>query len=258
MSFHNKAIIVTGAASPSGQIIAKQLGKLGTKLALIDRNAETLTLLCQEIGQQNGNAHAIVNDFQEEHSIADALDAAVSAIGNPHLLINVVNDLTLANFQSLSPTQIAQKMYNESIIPMMISHAIMPSFVQLKAGHIVNVGNIYGALGLAGAACKSATTQALASFSQALHREYKDQGITVSFIAARPIKTAMTDPQASQNMLDKQFNIEEPIKFANQVIDTIHAGKSTHYIGQPESFLAWVNQLSPTIGQYLLNKYYTA
>ncbi len=258
MSFHNKAIILTGATSALGQAVAKQLSKLGTKLALVDRNQALLSQLQNEIVQQGGEAFIITNDFQAESAAEEVVTNASALIGELDILINIASDLSITSFETQPAAQLAQKMYALSIIPMMMCQAVLPILLSQQAGHIVNIGNVYGALGLSDTACNSANTQALIGFSQALDREYHSQGIKVSFLGARPIKTEMLDSQQLKRAQEKNIAIEAPVKVANTVIDAIHQGKKLHYLGQPESVLIWLYHIAPALGAYLINKRFQA
>lgn len=256
MSFHNKAIILTGATSALGQAVAKQLSKLGTKLALIDRNHAALSQLQNEIVQQGGEAFIVANDFQAENAAEEVITNASALIGELDILINITSDLSVTNFATQHAAELAQKMYAQSIIPMMMCQAVLPVLLSKQAGHMVNIGNLYGALGLTETACSSANTQALIGFSQALDREHHSQGIKVSFIGARPVKTAMLDDQQLKRAQDKKIIIDAPVKVANAVIDAIHQGKKLHYLGQPESILIWLNRIAPGLGAYFIHKRY--
>ncbi len=256
MSFHNKSIILTGATSALGQAMAKQFSKLGTKLALVDRNQDLLIQLQNEIVQQGGEAFIIANDFQAESASQEVVTHASALIGELDILINVASDLSISRFEDQQPGLLAQQMYTESIIPMMMCQAVLSKLLAKQSGHIVNVGNLYGALGLAETASKSANTQALIGFSQALHREYRSQGVKVSFIGARPIKTALLDDQLVKWVREKNIAIDTPVKVANSVIDAIHQGKKLHYLGQPEALLIWLSRVMPTLGALLINQRY--
>lgn len=256
MSFHNKAIILTGACTALGQAVSKQLSKLGTKLVLVDRDQDALATLQQDITQLGNSVHIIANDFQSENAPLSIISDAIASVGQIDFLINIVGDLNINAFQARPASHLAQQTYTELILPMMMSHAVIPTFVQQQSGRIVNVSNIYGVLGLPETACKSATTQALAGFSQALHREFKQQGIHVTFIAAQPIKTEFVNEQISQNIQTKKITVEPPMKVANRVIDAIHQGNTVHHLGRQASWLAWLNRISPSMAERLIYKRY--
>lgn len=256
MSFHNKAIILTGATSALGQAIAKQLSKLGTKLALVDRKQDLLKQLQNDIEQQGGEAFIVANDFQAESASQDVITHASALIGEVDILINVVNDLSIRAFEQHQPGQLAQQMYAETIIPMMMCQAVLPGLLSKQSGQIVNVGNLYGALSLAETASTSANTEALIGFSESLAKEYRTDGIRVSFIGARPIKTALLDDLLLRKVKEKNLTVDTPVKTANAVIDAIHHGKKVKYLGQPESVLIWLKHFFPTLGTYLIKQRY--
>ncbi len=247
MSFNQKSIVLIGATGGLGQAITLQLGKLGAKLALIGRNEENLQSLKKAVEAVGGTAFTIANGFESEDAASTVIDMAKEQLGEIDILINAAGLLDFTHYNQQEPVRIAKIMYVNSIIPMLLSRALLPYFMERKTGHIVNIGSIFGSIGYPHYASYSASKFALRGFSQALRRELFDSNIKVSYIAPRAIKTAMNDDASALMMSELKTTIDNPVKVANEIIDVIHQQKNEHFIGQPESFFAWLNGFIPTL-----------
>ncbi|RCW75541.1 SDR family NAD(P)-dependent oxidoreductase [Pseudorhodoferax soli] len=84
MKIQAQAALVTGGASGLGEATARELARLGAKVAVLDRNLERAQQVAAEIG---GTAHAC--DITDTASVEAALDAAAAAHGPARILMNV-------------------------------------------------------------------------------------------------------------------------------------------------------------------------
>jgi NAD(P)-dependent dehydrogenase (short-subunit alcohol dehydrogenase family) len=84
MKIQAQAALVTGGASGLGEATARELARLGAKVAVLDRNLARAQQVASEIG---GTAHAC--DITDTASVEAALDAAAAAHGPARILMNV-------------------------------------------------------------------------------------------------------------------------------------------------------------------------
>lgn len=243
----NKHIILTGAAGGLGQALAMALAVKGAKLALVDRNAQGLHALCTKISQLGGSAYPIVNDFSHDDAVVAVINEALQKTGDIDILINSAGILDFTYFAEQNPQRITQIMAVNSILPMQLCREILPTFKQKNAGHIVNIGSIFGSIGFPHYAVYSASKFALRGFSQALRRELFDSPIKVSYIAPRAIKTPINNEASAQMMAATNTAMDDPYAVANEIISAIEKQKAEHFIGQPESLFAWLNGFLPNL-----------
>ena len=76
----------------------------------------------------------------------------------------------------------------------------------------------------------------------------------VTYIAPRAIKTPMNDEAASKMLSATKTAMDEPRVVVEEIIKAIEAEKQEHFIGQPESFFAWLNGFLPGIVSMGLKK----
>jgi NAD(P)-dependent dehydrogenase (short-subunit alcohol dehydrogenase family) len=84
MQIQGTPALVTGGASGLGEAVARELARLGAKVAVLDRNVELAQKVAADIG---GTAHAC--DITDTASVEAALDAAAAAHGPARILMNV-------------------------------------------------------------------------------------------------------------------------------------------------------------------------
>jgi NAD(P)-dependent dehydrogenase (short-subunit alcohol dehydrogenase family) len=84
MQIQGQAALVTGGASGLGEATARELARLGAKVAVLDRNAELAEKVAAEIG-----GVACPCDITDSASVTAALEKAAAAHGPARILMNV-------------------------------------------------------------------------------------------------------------------------------------------------------------------------
>ena len=91
MQIQGQAALVTGGASGLGEATARELARLGAKVAVLDRNSElaeeVATAINTEFGA--GSAVACACDITDPASVHAAIDHAAAAHGPARILMNV-------------------------------------------------------------------------------------------------------------------------------------------------------------------------
>ncbi|MBV7429534.1 MULTISPECIES: SDR family NAD(P)-dependent oxidoreductase [unclassified Acidovorax] len=91
MDIQGQAAVVTGGASGLGEATARELARLGAKVAVLDRNAELAEKVAADIGKEFGNGCAVACacDITDPASVTAALEKAAAAHGPARILMNV-------------------------------------------------------------------------------------------------------------------------------------------------------------------------
>jgi len=84
MKIEGQAALVTGGASGLGEATARELARLGARVAILDRNAELAAKVAGDIG-----GVACACDITDTDSVNAALDKAAAAHGPARILMNV-------------------------------------------------------------------------------------------------------------------------------------------------------------------------
>ncbi len=254
MQLTNKRILLTGATGGIGRIVALLLARKGAQLALVGRHAGNLEELANEIRNKGGNASTIVADFELAGTAEKVIAEAAEKLGGIDILINNAAVMDFIQLEDQSPERIAQMIQTNVTAPIQLVQALLPRFKTAGRGHFVMIGSVLGSLGFPYYATYCASKFAVHGFSQALRRELVDTDIGVTYVAPRAVNTALNDATTLAMLAKTGGNLDEPEKVAAIIVKAIEQEKQEVFIGQPESFFAWLNGVAPKIVNIGLKK----
>ncbi|WHU47630.1 SDR family oxidoreductase [Gordonia sp. L191] len=177
MSEHlkDKTIIVTGAASGFGKLIAEKCAAGGAHVVGIDVNADDLNSVVAQIRDAGHDAMAQTADVTDLAQMRSAAQHAVEAYGAIDVLVNNAGVMPLAYFADHE--RAADKWHRAIDINIKgVVNGISAVYDQMIAqgrGQVVNISSIYGNAGIAGSGVYSATKAAVTVLSDSLRIESK-------------------------------------------------------------------------------------
>ena len=244
MSFKDKRIILTGAAGGMGSLLAKALLQRGAKLAMVDANADALQALVSEL---SGDVYAVSADLSSVAGCTGAVETCQQLLGQVDILINLAGLNFFGAFAEQDAAHIDIMMRVNVLGPMLLTRALLPSFLANNTGKVVNVGSVFGSIGFAWFTTYSASKFGLRGFSEALRRELADTDVQVAYIAPRAVKTPMNNDAVMKMGEATGMNMDEPDVIVEKIIQTIESDKKDSYFGFPESLFVRVNALLPRL-----------
>lgn len=254
MQLKNKRILLTGATGGIGRHLAIALARKGAKLALVGRDTNKLDELAREVSSKGAVIEKIVADF-EIIGVAQAVATeAADKLGGIDVLINNAAIMDFIQLEDQSPERIAQMIHTNVTAPIQLARAVIPQFIANDQGHFVMIGSIFGSIGFPHYATYCASKFAVHGFSQALRRELVETKIGVTYIAPRGVNTSMNDAATLAMLAKTGGNLDEPEKVAAIVVKALENEKQEVFIGQPESFFAWLNGVAPKLVNIGLKK----
>ncbi len=254
MQLKNKRILLTGATGGIGKHLALMLASKGASLAIVGRDIDKLDDLANQIALKGGAAERIVADFEVPGTAENVAAIALEKLGGVDVLINNAAILDFIQFEDQTPERIAQMIHVNVTAPIQLARALLLHFKANSQGHYVMVGSILGSLGFPHYATYCASKFAVHGFSQALRRELVDTNIGVTYIAPRSVNTSMNDAAILAMLARTGGNLDEPEKVAAIVVKALEDEKQEVFIGQPESFFAWLNGVLPQVVNVGLKK----
>ncbi|GAA3966583.1 SDR family oxidoreductase [Gordonia caeni] len=177
MSEHlqDKVIIITGAGSGFGRLVAEKCAARGARIVGVDVDAANLQTVIDGIVAAGGDAIAQPADVTDAEQMHAAARRAVEKYGAVDVLVNNAGVMPLAYFADHAKA--ADKWDGAIDINIKgVVHGISAVHDQMIAqgrGHVVNISSIYGNAGIAGSGVYSATKAAVNVLSDSLRIESK-------------------------------------------------------------------------------------
>ena len=247
MKLAGSRVLLTGATGGIGRALALELSRRGAHLALLARDEARLAAVAREAGANGGRVLTFRFDLALRDGHTGIVRQVVGALGGLEALVNNAGISHFSAYADEEPAAIARLIDVNVNGPLLLTRAVLPHFLQQRAGHIVNVGSILGSIAFAHFAAYSASKFALRGFSEALRRELDSTGVRVSYIAPRTTETAMNAGAARAFMAETGAAVDSPEAVARLIADAVEHDRPQVFVGRPESFFVRLNALVPRL-----------
>lgn len=192
--FFKKTILITGAASGIGKLMATTLAKHGAEIILADINFDQANCVAEEIKRTGGKASAFVVDLGDTQSMKKARDQIRTAGLTVDILINNAGVVFGGEFEkaSLEKHLLTYKVNVEGLVAM--THLFFDDFKKSTEAHIVNIASASGYVGLPYGTTYASSKWAVIGFSESLRVELlerKMHNISVTTVCPSYISTGM-------------------------------------------------------------------
>lgn len=192
-----KVVLITGASSGFGEVMAGYLSQKGFSVWGTSRKANPATA-------PNG-FKMIPMDVQDMDSIRAAVARIIEEEGRIDVLINNAG-ISLVSPLEETPLETIQTIMDVNLYGVLrVCQAVIPIMRQQKNGCIINVSSIGGLMGLPFRGVYSASKFALEGLTESLSMEMKPFNISVCMVEPGDFKTNI-----SQNRLKISLNANSP------------------------------------------------
>lgn len=180
-----RSLLVTGAASGFGRIIASRAAAAGAKVTAVDVNAEALDQLVGEVRAAGGSAIGVAGDVARRDDLRAAVRQGVEAHGFVDVAVLNAGIMPLAFYADHERAADAWDRCIDINLKGVLNGitAVYDHMVGLGRGHVVCISSIYGNHAVQGSAVYSATKAAVNVLADSLRQEA--QG-TIKVTTVRP------------------------------------------------------------------------
>lgn len=194
MRLKDKVVVVTGAASGLGLVVALRAAEEGADIVLADINQAALETAARQVEALGRRAVACKVDVCSTADIEAMLAAAVAAFGRVDHLVNSAGVFSSIPFLELTETDWDKMIGINLKGSFLCSQAFIKRLLgQESGGSLIFLSSISGYIAFAGSAHYCASKGAVRQLSKALALEFGPKGIRSNVIAPGTIETPMND-----------------------------------------------------------------
>jgi 3-dehydrosphinganine reductase len=184
--WHGRHVLVMGGSSGIGLATAEAFAARGADVTVVARSRDRLEAACEAIALNRVDTSQRVEKVAADVSTADgAAEAVVKATqggARPiDVLVNCAGIIIPGYFEAM-PIESFEECMDSWRACVHASRAVVPSMIDRRSGHIVNVSSVAGFMGIFGYTAYSSAKYAILGFSEALRSEMRPYGVKVSVV----------------------------------------------------------------------------
>jgi all-trans-retinol dehydrogenase (NAD+) len=174
-----RVVLITGAASGIGRLMALGAAARGARLVLWDRDEPGIERVRDEIVAAGGQARIDVVDLADRAAIAAGAQRVLDALGGVDVLINNAGVVTGKSLTDASDDEVLRSFAVNALAPIWTTRAFLPRMLELDRGHIVTISSLAGFAGTARLVDYCASKHAAVGFDESLRIELRRGGSAV-------------------------------------------------------------------------------
>ena len=225
----DKIVVITGGSSGIGYSTAKALAKKGAKIVAGARRLDRLETLKKEIIDDGGEIIICETDVTKKSDCDNLVKQAIDKYGTVDVLINNAGLMPLSFVKSLKIDE-WDRMIDVNIKGVLYcTAAVIPTMVEKKSGHIVNISSVAGRVVFPAGSVYCATKHAVTAFSEGLRQELSvRKNIRITSIEPGVVQTELTNTiteKALEAFVEKHKEMEglQAEDISNAIIFAIDA-----------------------------------
>ena len=195
----NKVAWVTGSSRGIGRVVASHLAGLGANVVVHGttptsarqlNEADSLDAVAAEIAaEHDADVLAVHGDLTDAETAENLVAEIHGRFGRIDILINNAGFGIHKSFSDLPLDSIEGMVRTNFLGAVYCIKEVLPSMIERRSGHIVNISSVSGKIGFPNVATYSATKFALGGLSESLYHELRPLGIHVSVVCPGPVRT---------------------------------------------------------------------
>ncbi|XP_010899049.1 epidermal retinol dehydrogenase 2 [Esox lucius] len=256
-SVAGEIVLITGAGSGIGRLMALEFASMGATLVLWDisqdGNKETVRLVK---GKGATSVHPYICDCSNKAEVYTVADQVKREVGDVTILINNAGIVTGRKFMDAPDSLIEKSMEVNSNAHFWTYKAFLPAMIANNHGHLVSIASSAGLIGVNGLADYCASKFAAVGFAESVALELqatKKHGVKTTIVCPFFINTGMFDGINTKWPL--LMPILEPDYVAKKIIHAIQTDQVYLYMPRSLYLIIALKNILPTKMGLLLGDY---
>ena len=261
--FRGKVAFVTGGSRGLGLAIARELGRVGCRLALCARDDSELERAAETLRRDGVEVFTVPCDVSDCAAVERAIVAAITLFGRIDVLVNNAGIIQAGPVETMTVEDFARAMDVMFWGMLYATLAVLPQMRARGGGHIVNITSIGGKISVPHLLPYSAAKFAATGFSEGLRAELAKDGIRVTTIAPGLLRTGgqrNAEFTGDQEAEYSWFSLGDTLPFAaldaeqaaREIVDATRRGDAERILSFPFSVAARFKGVFPALTTDLL------
>jgi NAD(P)-dependent dehydrogenase (short-subunit alcohol dehydrogenase family) len=203
-----RVALVTGAGRGIGYGIAQALGGAGATVACAARSLDQVEAAAAAIRAEGGSARAFRLDVARAEDIATQIEAIAQGLGPIDILVNNAGTILQKRSLELTDEEWERILATNLTSMFRLARAVAPSMIARGGGRIINIGSMWGRVGVPQFLAYSVSKAGADALTRSLAVEWARHGIRVNCLAPGYIRTdfsagEMTDERTRALILSR-------------------------------------------------------
>jgi 3-oxoacyl-[acyl-carrier protein] reductase len=206
-----RAALVTGASRNIGRAIAVALARSNYAVACFGRDRVALDETAALVGAAGSEASVHVGDVACDEAVERFARAAAMAHGGIDVVVNNAGVMRETRIAEMPPSEVRSGVDVNLVAYYALARATYPE-LRRRRGGIVNIGSLFGSLGVAGAASYCASKAGVEGLTRALAIEWARDGIRAICVAPGYVETEISRAALADAELRKRIVGRIPLR----------------------------------------------
>lgn len=224
--WRGKHVVITGASSGMGRLLALHVASEGARVALVARREDRLREVADAIQSKGGESLVVPCDVADRIQVDRSAQTVLREFGSVDVLVNNAGYGGHYDFLEWDLAD-AERMVQVNFLGTLYwTKALLPAMIEQGSGWIVFMASVAGKIGVSGESVYAATKFAIVGFAEALSIEVEDAGVHVLTVCPGAIDTEFFDDEARKRMPAVALrSMIEPERVVDATVRALAQGK---------------------------------
>jgi uncharacterized protein len=256
MNFKNKIVLITGASSGIGKQTALEFAKKGANLILVARRKDKLELVAKELEKFHTIILVCQCDVSNKDQVKEMSKTVLEKFGTVDILVNNAGFAIFGSVSDLSIDEIESQMETNYFGMIYCIKNFLPTMLNKKSGHIVNVASVAASFGLPGIASYCASKFAMLGFSEGLKHELKNTGIGITVVSPIMVRTNFFDHSSFEKIPKYSPTSLSSKTVANAILKASNSPRLEIIVPSVVRSAVWMKNTFPYFINPILGKFF--
>ena len=203
---------MTGASRGLGRVMARALAAAGARVALAGRSKPDLEETARQIESERGHALVVPTDVTRYAEVEALMERSVRELGRLDIVVNN------AGIARVTPFADATADDWRAIVDVNLTgvfngcRAAAPHLIARRAGKVINLASVLGAVGLPGYTLYAATKGGVMALTRTLGVEWARHNVQVNAIAPGWFVTDMNEQAFADPKIHERLTRDVPMR----------------------------------------------